>query len=557
MKKNILIALSLLACFSANAQITETATDAVKNMGLGWNLGNTLDANSGKMKDFTQAGYWGGQGLESENCWGQPKTTKALITMMKNAGIGAIRVPVTWYNHMDKDGKVNAQWMARVKEVVDYVIENNMYCILNVHHDTGAGSNDFSHWIQAEETNYTANKEKFEGLWQQIAETFKDYGKYLLFEGYNEMLDGQSTWNAPKKTASYNAINSYAQSFVDAVRATGGNNETRNLIVNTYAAANNDAPVNNLKIPTDKTKKHIAVEVHAYPNFFTWTTPATLRTIAQVKSDVDYIANNLKNKVISKGYPAIIGEWGSYGVDNGAGKTDYDVRKDMFLEFCDYFVKKMKAYNIATYYWMGLSDGDYRKIPAFNQADLAECIAKAYHGSSFNGKYPTPEGTSSIVAFDGEKALNWGDGITISGSSFQMVGAAAKLMLTYKLTSGNDDIQLYYGDWSSKPTFYVNGKKYSGDFNPHTIYGSSTGVEHTTAFTFDSATFNALAQNGLIVHGLGVTLYKAELTTATGITALTVDPTSTDAPIYNIAGQRISMPNHGIYIKGGKKFIAK
>jgi len=559
MKNFLLWAIVGMTMNVANAQITETATDAVKNMGLGWNLGNTLDANTGTSKDYTKAAYWGGQGLESETCWGQPKTSKELLTMMKNAGFGAIRVPVTWYNHMDADGNVNSQWMARVKETVDYVIDNGMYCILNVHHDTGASTTDFAHWIQADATNYTTNKTKFEKLWTQIATEFKDYDKYLVFEGYNEMLDAKSTWNAPQATTSYKALNNYAQSFVDAVRATGGNNETRNLIVNTYAAANNEAPVKNLNIPTDKAKNHIAVEVHAYPNFFTWSTPATLRTIAQVKADVDYIANNLNTNCLSKGIPAIIGEWGSYGVDNGAGKTDYDVRKGMFLEFCDYFVKKMKSNNIATFYWMGMTDGAYRTIPAFNQADLAECVAKAYHGSSFKGEYPTAQGATVVTAFEGSKALDWGNPINVDKASFDMVGYPATMTIEYKQTVATDpDIQFWYGDWSSKISVISEGITYAGDFNPNVVYKTEANTDHTTVFSFDEATFKQFLSRGFLIQGTGITVTKMTLTsTASAITSVHVDCTCLDAPAYNLFGRRVTNPKRSIYIKNGKKFIER
>ncbi len=117
--------------YSTKAADFETAKDAVKNMGVGWNLGNTLDANDATKTWTTTA--------QHETCWGQPVTKPELLKMMKEAGFGAIRVPITWYQEMDKDGKVNAAWMSRVKEVVDYVIDNGMYCIINVHHDTGAG----------------------------------------------------------------------------------------------------------------------------------------------------------------------------------------------------------------------------------------------------------------------------------------------------------------------------------------------------------------------------------------------------------------------------------
>lgn len=558
MKKSLLLTLFACGALSLQAQITESATDAVKNMGLGWNLGNTLDANNGSGKDITAASYWGQQGIESETCWGQPYTKPELFKMMKEAGFGAIRVPITWYNHMDKDGNVDKAWMKRVHEVVDYVIDNGLYCIINVHHDTGADSDGFVHWIHADETIYNSTKEKYEFLWKQIAEEFKDYGNKLLFESYNEMLDAKSTWNAPGNTASYNAINSYAQSFVDIVRATGGNNETRNLIVNTYAAANSEAPVKNLTLPKDPTKDRTIVEVHAYPNFFTWSSPAKLRTIKEVKNDVDYIYNTLKNNVISKGVPAIIGEWGSFGVDNGPGKTDYDLRKDMFFEFCDYFVKKGKENNVATFYWMGLSDSRYRAMPAFSQADLAECIAKAYHGSSFAGKYPEPKKESSYdLVTEPMTFSNWGDPrLNIPADHFKSIGDDIALQLTYTFIGEDEDIQLFYGDWKSKPDFTVNGKTYNGDYFPHTEFdGTET---YTSTILFDKAAAKELGSRGLIIFGHHFTVTKAVLTdSATASVDAIEDTEAPSALLYDLSGQRVNRATRGIYIQGGKKIYMK
>lgn len=558
MRYSFLIALLACTSMSLKAQITETAPDAVKNMGLGWNLGNTLDANNGSGTDITAASYWGKQDINSETCWGQPITTSALFKMMKEAGFGAIRVPVTWYNHMDKNGKVDAAWMKRVHEVVDYVIDNDLYCILNVHHDTGAGSSSFTHWVQADDANYKANKEKFEGLWTQIAEEFKSYDKKLLFEGYNEMLDKQSAWNAPKNSSSYKALNNYAQSFVNAVRATGGNNETRNLVVCTYAAANGEDAVKNLALPQDKAKDHTIVEVHAYPNFFTWSNNPTLRTISQVKGDVDYIINNLKKYYINKGIPAIIGEWGSYGVDNGAGKTDYDVRKDMFFEFCEYFLKQAKNNNVAMFYWMGLSDGMNRSVPAFNQADLAELFAKTFHGSSFVGKYPVLDKMTSHTAFEGEKKIGWGNGINISSDIFKNIEGNVKIELGFSFgASGEDDIQLFDGNWKSKPSFVIDGVTYNGDYSPRFSFESNTLEHHTVTLFFDDATNAELKKSGLIIHGNDVTLYKVTIIADNGSGLDVIEQTDDCGAIYNLSGQKVSKMTNGIYIKQGNKIIVK
>lgn len=575
---SLLLTLStLLPCATAKAQITESAVDAVAHMGVGWNLGNTLDASKGEGKDFTVSSYWGGQGLESENYWGQPTTKSSLFAMMKNAGFGAIRVPVTWYNHMDASGKVNAAWMKRVHEIVDYVIDNGLYCILNVHHDTGADSDSHASWIKADADNYARNKTRFEYLWQQIAEEFKDYDHHLLFEGYNEMLDTKSSWcfasfntsgqyNMSIATSAYNGLNGYAQSFVSTVRATGGNNASRNLIVNTYAAANGYGTWNThlkdvltkMNLPEDTAKGHLIFEVHDYPAISKEQNGTVVsRTLSEIKSQVDGTIKVLKDYLVSKGAPVIIGEWGTSNVDAGAGKTDYDARRSLMMQFADYYVSQCKANGIATFYWMGISDASYRAVPAFSQPDLAETITKAYHGSTFRGEYPGLKEVSSLVAFEGEKAIGWGNGLTIPATSFSMVSPTTPLVLTYKQTGSSDDLQFFYGDWSTKPSFKVDGRTYSGDFIPHSHYNTSTGTEHTTAVTFDTTTYNTLKQKGLIIHGNNVTIYKMAFEDPTGIES--VSAPAKPSPIYNLNGQRVggNRLSRGIYIKGGKTFVVK
>ena len=216
----------------------ESSYEAVTNMGVGWNLGNTLES--------LWAGDTDGRDWEKwETGWGQAVTTPALMNMMRDAGFGAIRVPVSWGVHMDADGKVYEEWMNRVNEVVDYVLDAGLYCIINVHHDTGA--DEELAWLVASSEGYAREKQRYEGLWRQIAERFRDYDHRLLFESYNEMLDEARSWcfaslgvgyDAVMAADAYDSINRYAQSFVDVVRSTGGNNAERNLVVNTYGACN-------------------------------------------------------------------------------------------------------------------------------------------------------------------------------------------------------------------------------------------------------------------------------------------------------------------------------
>lgn len=579
MKRVIILSLIAASALSINAQITETATDAVKNMGVGWNLGNTLDAHKTSGKDISAISYWGQQGVDSETYWGQPVTKPELFAMMKKAGFGAIRVPVTWYNHMDKDGKVNAAWMKRVHQVVDYVLDNGLYCIINVHHDTGADSDSHTSWIKAGEDSYNLNKERYEGLWKQIAEEFKDYGKELIFESYNEMLDKYNSWcfatfaaqnqyNATDAASAYKGLNGYAQSFVNVVRATGGNNATRNLVINTYAAANGYGtwnshlkdPLTKLQMPDGEAGKgHIIFEVHTYPALTkTSGTTEVSRSLYEIKSEVDGMIKVLKDNLVSKGGPVIFGEWGTSNVDKGTGKTDYDVRRELMLQFAEYFVKQTKAAGMGTFYWMGMSDGPLRSIPAFIQPDLAECVTKAYHGSDFAGEYPVVDTAEEYICFEGDKVLNWGDGITIPAAMFAGFSSSAQVVLEYKQEESYNALQLFYGDWTSKPSFTVDGSKlYSGDFEPGNYYKTSIGTNHKTSLTFNATTYDQLKKKGLVIHGKGIRLYKAIITDkSSGISNIKAERTE-NAKIYNMAGQRVEKATRGLYIMNGKKVLVK
>ena len=578
---NTFFALLLMCGMHLQAQEFETAIQAVKNMGVGWNLGNTLEANNQTNHDFTKDNYWGQQGLESETCWGQSKTKPELIKMMKDAGFGAIRVPVTWYNHMDKDGKVNAEWMKRVHEVVDYVINQGLYCIVNVHHDTGADKDSFKSWIKADEANYEQNKTKYENLWQQIAEEFKDYDEHLLFESYNEMLDKLSSWcfasyastnkyDATVATSAYNAINSYAQSFVTTVRTTGGNNATRNLVVNTYAACCGSGtwnshlkePLSKFTIPTDQIENHLIVQVHNYPDLE--------KGISNVKNEIDDMVAAWDTYIISKGVPMILGEWGTANVDEGDGKTDYDVRRDVMFEFVDYMIKACKEKNVATFYWMGLSDGAYRSLPAFNQPDLAERIAKAYHGNDFAGSYPTEDNFNISYIVNYEK--DWAE-LFLYGN----YNSVSPLKLTeYKgLRIEMDD------NYGSKLQVKVYGDATGSSFKEN--YYTLSANSKTTTVNFESAKTGSTVSRITLQTNVGVTTAKinkvvliksdnseeklsptiawgcslsTESSPVSGIHDVHYTP-SVDDRTYNLQGQQIAKPQRGIYIQNGKKYIAK
>ena len=367
----------------------EPASEAIVHMGAGWNLGNTLDSNSGSLDNMWIEAWTDRTPKDYETAWGQPQATRELFHMFKEAGFGGIRVPVTWYPHMGTvtlydstkwdpstwtGTEVDPVWMARVKEVVDDVLAEGLYCILNVHHDTGAAD---TAWLVAGEEGYEAAKTRYRALWEQIAETFRDYGGKLWFESYNEMLDKYDSWcfasyaapgyyDAAVAASAYSGINQYAKLFVETVRGTGGNNARRNLVVNTYGACSGDGtwnahlqdPLKEFQLP--EAPGHIAVQIHSY-----WDATK----FESQKKEIDQLFTNIGTYLQERlGVPVIIGEWGG-----GSSSDTYENAR-----FASYFSTKAKESGVAAFYWMGLSDGKDRSVPQWTMTKTKNAILQPY-----------------------------------------------------------------------------------------------------------------------------------------------------------------------------------
>ena len=261
--------------------------ELVADMKTGWNLGNTFDANEG------------------ETSWGNPLTTHEMIDAVAQAGFDLIRIPVTWEQHFDNetDYTINAEWMARVTEVVNYAVDNDMYVIINCHHETD--------WIKPTMDEVDSVLPKFTAMWKQIAENFKEYGDKLLFEGLNEprIIGGSNEWNGGTAD-NRQALNVLNKAFVDTVRATGGNNSTRALLITTVAAAVAESAMKELEIPDDP---NIIISLHAYtPYDFTYEDGKDLFYYDDsVGSSIDWVFNLIDTFFTSKDIPVIITEYGS------------------------------------------------------------------------------------------------------------------------------------------------------------------------------------------------------------------------------------------------------
>ena len=278
-----------------------TPAQIANEMNVGWNLGNSLDA-------------YGTHSLNDETCWGNPRTTKRMIDTVKAKGFNTIRIPVSWGDHMSgaPNFTVDQAWMNRVQEVVDYAIDDNMYVLLDTHHETS--------WLKPDNAHVAASEKQLAALWTQIAERFKNYDEHLLFEGMNEprIVGSSKEWNGGDAEGR-SAVNRLNKAFINAVRKTGGNNSKRCLVVCPYG---NNADTDGLigfEIPSDP---NIMVAVHAYtPYGFTYVPEgnpswATAYWDGSLKNTVDDVMNKINQNLVSKGATVLITEFGAVNKNN-------------------------------------------------------------------------------------------------------------------------------------------------------------------------------------------------------------------------------------------------
>ncbi|MDE7298090.1 MAG: glycoside hydrolase family 5 protein [Lachnospiraceae bacterium] len=283
-----------------------TTMELVQDMGIGINLGNT----------FESCGFVSGTVTGYETGWGSPVITQKILDGYAACGFGVLRIPVAWSNLMGEDYTISEKYLARVTTVVDGALNTGMYVILNIHWD-GGWWDGFAEAENKEECMY-----KYTRIWTQLSEAFRDYGDHLMFESLNEEGCWDSLWNRwggpGGKTEAYGLLNEINQKFVDIVRASGGNNKLRHLLIAGYAT-DIELTCDALFVMPDDPAGRMAVSVHYY-------TPSTFAILEQDASwgkaqrdwgtEVEYkeLAKNMdmmKEHFIDQGVPVIIGEYGS------------------------------------------------------------------------------------------------------------------------------------------------------------------------------------------------------------------------------------------------------
>jgi endoglucanase len=320
-----------------------TAVQLAAKFKLGWNIGNTLEATGG------------------ETSWGNPLITESYVKFVKEQGFTAIRLPVSWNIHVDNQATahIDQTWMNRVKEVVGYCVNNGLYVMLNIHWDGGWLENNI---IKAKQDSVGA---KQKALWEQIATTMRDFDEHLMFASANEP--------AADNAEEMEILASYHQTFVNAVRSTGGKNSHRVLILqgpSTSATLTSDL-MNTL--PNDPAANRLMVEVHNYtPSQFCFLSedvswgkmvyywgaghhstlePDRNPTYGEEDAIIsDY--NKVKEKFVEKGIPVIMGEYGAYRRN---GSAHIPLELELHESSVDYWItfttKEALARGIKPFWW--------------------------------------------------------------------------------------------------------------------------------------------------------------------------------------------------------------
>ena len=351
-----------------------SSQEIVSAMTIGWNLGNTLDACQADRDGDGVINEHVAEGEEpDETLWGNPRATKELFQALLDSGVNAVRIPVTWRDHIDGDGNISPSWLDRVQEVVDYAYDLGMYTIINIHHD-GGGDPQFGAWICNAATDYDATLARYLNLWTQIADRFRDYDEHLIFESMNEVgFDSLSQGKA------YELLNSLNQEFVDLIRSSGGKNPMRHLLIAGYWTDIAKTCDPRYVMPTDPVNRSI-VSVHYYtPWDFCTTNIKNEWGTVQEQQERERLIGMMKTNFVDKGIPVIIGEYAASGNDFNS-----------CVFFCEKLVKLCHDYGIATFLWDNGNGQFDRSTNTWRSEQMHSALLRAVSGEDY-----TPEKSQS------------------------------------------------------------------------------------------------------------------------------------------------------------------
>lgn len=423
----------------------------VEAMQPGWNLGNSLDAVGA-----------------DETAWGNPRITQALIQQIAAQGYKSIRIPVTWDKHIGAapNYTVESAYMNRVEEVVRWALDANLYVMINVHHDSWT-------WVSSMEPKHDEVLARYNALWTQIAQRFKDQPNKLMFESINEprFSEGGTTDEA-KMNQMLQELN---VSFHKIVRASGGKNATRPLVLPGLDTSPAQAKINELyNTITKLNDPNLIATVHYY-GFWPFSVNIAGYTTFEkdTKNDIVQTFDNVYNTFVAKGIPVIIGEYGLLGFDKNTGVIEQG-EKLKFFEFLTYYMKEKKITGMLWDNGQHLNRTTYK----WSDPELFNVIKSSLKGRSSNAasdlihlKKGTPAQDAKVILnLNGNqlKTLSVGSKQLTQGTDYALSGDTLTLkasLLTSLTTSGkygeNAVITAKFNkgaDWNFKVVVYDTPK---------------------------------------------------------------------------------------------------
>lgn len=333
----------------AEAVEVKTAFEITEDMGLGWNLGNSFDSYNSNVDKLD---------ANSETTWGNPKTTNEMLDTVKAKGFNTIRVPVTWFQHVDDNYKIDEAWLARVKEVVDHCYNNGMYVILNLHHEEPY-QNRATLGADYEEINQFVTT-----IWGQLADTFKDYDQHLIFETMNEprATGTDHEWWGPTD-AEVDTINKINANSLDVIRKAGGQNETRLVMMPGYCASSDVSMMSKVIIPDDD---FVAASVHAYsPYSFAMDANVADHSVFTEanKNELVNIMDGIRKTFSDKDIPVVLGEFSASDYDNTEARC----------EWAEVYLETTKTYGFPCVLWDNNSIGGSNKAENHGYLKRSDC----------------------------------------------------------------------------------------------------------------------------------------------------------------------------------------
>lgn len=417
-----------------------SAFDLVSDMGAGWNLGNSLESS------------------DNETNWGNPRTTKAMIDTIAAKGFTTLRIPVRWDDNYSNASNytINSDYMDRVETVVNYGLANGMYVIINVHH------NDLQNMVSTDSSVQTRVKNELKAIWTQVGNRFKNYGDKLIFEVNNEPRSGED-WGG--NGTYYNIVNEYNEAGRAAIRATGGNNSSRLIMLPTYCASADSPKLYGWKNLSNDTM--VAVSIHAYLPFdfafegsghSNWT-------------DADYtslasVFNNLKSVFIDKGIPVVIGEFGATNKSNTADREKYaSIYPTLATQFSQIKIPCVWWDNNAFNYGSENFGIFNRSNNTFTYSGIADALVNVYKkGNSSNNNYVS-------LFWGNSSASSWGQAISVktkkNGGSFDASNIKTGGHFYVEYSGEYEKLELILQSWSGATEWAKVKISESGSVNGH------------------------------------------------------------------------------------------